>query len=296
MSAEVALIQLEREVLRTASVGTFLQQVAALQVLVAMASPGLKDALYALVEPKVEATTAVAIRQAFDIGAADASRLILAGTTATALSSWDVAAPLGLGAGIGGLDAAATTSLLTAKQLATVGVDAAVYLAPVFGFADRLQRTVTREIIGGGNTGTVTIAAAENLPTVWIAERNACVVCLAYAGEVADPGKQFPGGLTYGKKSYFNFGVVVPPRHDRCRCTLEPLVSMDYAGALKREAQRSVLRGFSLQSESMAVRVDATDRLLKRKSLDAPKSVIAYAQAAVNRGYYTRRTPVPPKA
>ncbi|MEI5603996.1 hypothetical protein, partial [Streptomyces brasiliscabiei] len=76
--------------------------------------------------------------------------------------------------------------------------------------------------------------------------------------------------------------------HPRCRCELEPLVSREYADALRREADRSVLRGFSLESEPMRVRVEAAERLLAR-GVDAPKSVIAYARRAVKRGEFDTR-------
>lgn len=124
---------------------------------------------------------------------------------------------------------------------------------------------------------------------MWVAETNACVECLAYSGRVSKPGKPFPGGLTYGAKSYHPEPVDVPPRHPRCRCTIEPLRDKSYAAALRREADRSVLRGFSLESESMKTRIDAADRLVSR-GVDAPKSVIAYARRSIKVGVFPTRS------
>ena len=73
-----------------------------------------------------------------------------------------------------------------------------------------------------------------------------------------------------------------------CRCEVEPLRSQDYADALRREADRSVLRGFSLESESMKTRVEAAEDLLERDP-DAPKSVIEFARDAVDEGRFPTR-------
>jgi hypothetical protein len=66
------------------------------------------------------------------------------------------------------------------------------------------------------------------------------------------------------------------------------LRSAEYAEALRREADRSVLRGFSLESESMKTRIDAADRLVSR-GVDAPKSVIAYARRSIKVGVFPTR-------
>ena len=79
-----------------------------------------------------------------------------------------------------------------------------------------------------------------------------------------------------------------PPAHPNCRCTVEPLNAPEYAAALRREADRSVLRGFSLESESMGTRVDAARRLIDR-GVDAPKTVVAFARRAVRAGEFPTR-------
>ena len=175
-----------------------------------------------------------------------------------------------------------------ARKLARAGADEATILAPVSAARNIVERDVVTLVNAAGNAGATAVADAAGLPTVWIAETNACVECLAYSGRVAKPGKTFPGGLTYGAKSYNPEPVAYPPRHPRCRCTVEPLRSGEYAEALRREADRSVLRGFSLESESLKTRIDAADRLVAR-GVDAPKSVVAFARRAVKAGEFPTR-------
>ena len=127
------------------------------------------------------------------------------------------------------------------------------------------------------------------MPTVWVAETNACVRCLKYSGRVAPVGGTFPGGLTYGRpRAATNGPLKHPPLHPHCRCTVEPLRSREYAASLRREADRSVARGFSLESESMGTRIDAAERLLKTDP-NLPKTVVQYAERAVRRGEFTTR-------
>lgn len=131
------------------------------------------------------------------------------------------------------------------------------------------------------------------LVSVWRAERDACVHCLAYQGHI-DDGKGYPAGLTFGAKPLNTDKVPKPPLHPNCRCTQSLVhkdVVMPLAKSLKREAKRSVLRGWSRPSESEAVRLAAAKRLVKNGNT-LPKSVNAYAQAAIKRGEFARgRTP-----
>jgi hypothetical protein len=288
VSAEDALIALEEKVLSTVRIGGWLAAVADLRVLLATESPGIRRALFALYAPKVEASAIAAVAEAFGLGRADALGLMgdsgakLRKKTKRRVASKEAREP------VKGLDSEGVVALAAAYTLARAGADPATFLAPVFGHADRIQRRVSDAINRGGNEGTTVVADAAGVPTVWVAERNACVHCLAYAGQVCDPGKAFPGGLTYGKKSYYPTSIKTPPRHFRCRCVVEPLNSPEYAVALKREAQRSILRGISLESESMGVRIDATKRLLA-SGVDAPKSVISYAEKSVRAGRFETR-------
>lgn len=131
--------------------------------------------------------------------------------------------------------------------------------------------------------------ASIDLVSVWRAERDACVHCLAYQGQI-DTGDGYPVGLTFGKTPLSTDAVDQPPLHPNCRCT-QSLVHKDVVGpladALKREAKRSVLRGWSLPSESNKTRVDAAQRLLARGP-GLPKSVQDYARRAVKQGEFGR--------
>lgn len=140
--------------------------------------------------------------------------------------------------------------------------------------------------------GTQHVADLHRLSRVWIPERDACVHCLAYAGEVAGPGEAFRGGLTFGAKPLTAAGDHVDcPLHPNCRCRVQVYAvgvdSPDFPAALKREALRSVLRGWSLASESPRVRLQAAERALKHASR-MPKSVQDYARSAIKRGAFPR--------
>lgn len=288
MSAEQQLTELEERVLGTVRIGGWLAAVKELRVLLAMESPGIRRALFALYAPKVETSALAAVAEAFGLGRVDALEIIgddaakAAKRTAKSVPGKDARDP------IRGLDKAGVAALGAAVALAKTGAEPATYLAPIFGHADAIERRVSDAINRGGNEGATRVADVAGRPTVWVAERNACVHCLAYAGRVAEPGESFPGGLTYGKKSYYPNAIATPPRHPRCRCTVEPLLDQSYADALKREADRSILRGISLESESMAVRVDAAKRLVDG-GVVAPKSVIAFAERAVRSGKFPTR-------
>lgn len=135
----------------------------------------------------------------------------------------------------------------------------------------------------------------ETVVSIWRAERNACVHCLAYQGQI-DTGNGYPAGLTFGSKPLSTEPVVQPPLHPHCRCTqwiVERETSTALAQSLKREAERSVLRGWSLPSESETVRIDAARRLLQNGS-NLPKSVKQYAERAVKHGEFSkgRKPPV----
>lgn len=130
---------------------------------------------------------------------------------------------------------------------------------------------------------------SNDLVLIWKNERTACVHCLAYAGRMSN-GDGYPGGLTYGDKPLSTERIPSPPLHPNCRCT-QYVLHRDVAGAvakgLVREAKRSVLRGWSVPSESNAVRIYAAKRLLAQGST-LPKSVKDYAARAIRRGEFPR--------
>jgi len=288
MSAEDALAKLERQVLAAASVGDFLKRVATLRVLLGREDESVRRIVLAWVAPRLEAQALAAVLDAFSLGANDALDILetmdeygrIKRVGRPSKDAKDI---------VRGIDRDGRKALEQAQKLARAGAALDAVTAPLIGHANRVSSRITEAINRAGNEGATAIADAAGLPTVWVAEYNACVRCLAYSGRIAKPGKDFPGGLTYGRPKYATQGPLPhPPLHPYCRCTVEPLRSKEYATTLRREADRSVLRGFSLQSESMRVRIDATERLLKR-SPDAPKSVIEYARKAVKRGRFVTR-------
>lgn len=154
-----------------------------------------------------------------------------------------------------------------------------------------IARQVTNE---SSNDALTTIShKTSDLVSVWRAERDACVHCLAYQGHT-DTGSGYPKGLTFGDTPIKDGIVHRPPLHPNCRCT-QSLVHKDVVAplskALKREAKRSVLRGWSRPSESEAARLKAAKRLVSQGNT-LPKSVNAYAEAAIRAGEFKRgRTP-----
>jgi len=170
--------------------------------------------------------------------------------------------------------------------------------------ADRDVRTTVNRALSEGTRAVTDQAGAGRLI---IPERDACVHCLAYAGEVAAAGEDFRGGLTFGRKPLTPVGSTVRgvPLHPRCRCREVAFVlpsddpndvSSEAARmrveALKREALRSVLRGWSLPSERPSVRLDAAERALANATR-LPKSVQDYARKAIKKGAFPRGNDFP---
>jgi hypothetical protein len=125
------------------------------------------------------------------------------------------------------------------------------------------------------NEATVSAAAQAGAKLVFVPERDACVECQGRGGDTGKAAVDDP-----------------PPIHPNCRCELEEYVDEAVPRALKREGVRSVLRGFSLPSESEAARLRAAKELLRKKPA-APASVIAYAQRAVRAGKFPRGKNLP---
>jgi len=284
MSAEVELARLERQVLGVARVSRFLDAVDELRRMLAAEDPRLRARVLALVAPSIGKDLAAAVGAAFDIGVSDAVKMLGEGEPKGVPRK----PPRELVAAAKATEKTIAGELVKARALARAGVgDLAAIVSPVLAAANAVKRDVVTLVNHAGNAGTTAVADAADRPTVWVAETNACVQCLAYSGRVARPGKPFPGGISYGKRTGSE-PILTPPRHPHCRCTVEVLLSKDYADALRREADRSVLRGFSLESESMKVRIDAADRLVK-KGVDAPKSVIAFARRSIVKGEFPTR-------
>lgn len=111
------------------------------------------------------------------------------------------------------------------------------------------------------------------LRVVWQAERGACLTCLALSGHVIDPnvGAGFDEFTTFGKPGSAplvwppGMPLMGPPRHPNCRCRLRIIAAdnVQVPHALRREAERSVARGWS-DHASRRSRLDAADRLVRR--------------------------------
>lgn len=285
MSAELELARLEAAVLQSASIADFLALVDELRRLLADGDADLGARILALVPPNVTPDLTSATSSAYAAGVRDAATIIDEGRPRLRREE----PPRSIARAIVEAQQSVADDIERARRLAFAGIDAETALAPAFAASNTVKRSVTALVNQAGNAGSTAVADAAGYPTVWIAETNACVHCLAYSGRVAEPGEKFEGGLTYGPKSYHPEPLPHPPLHPHCRCTVEPLRVQEFADGLRREADRSVLRGFSLESESMKVRIDAARRLLEDPDLVAPRSVIDFARRAVKRGEFTTR-------
>jgi murein DD-endopeptidase MepM/ murein hydrolase activator NlpD len=136
-------------------------------------------------------------------------------------------------------------------------------LAPIFGAATTVRSRVETQINAASNTASMTVGKRrEDADGVGGRTRRLRVL----------PRPRRPRRETPATRSRWSPYGVVPkssavvaaPLHPHCRCRLAVLVDQSYADALKREAQRSVLRGFALPSESNAVRVNAARSCSRR--------------------------------
>lgn len=145
----------------------------------------------------------------------------------------------------------------------------------------------------GMSAGTSAVAERLGQSLIWVAERDACLHCLAHAGWSVAPGDTFPAGLTYGDRPLQEGGVLYPPLHPGCRCQVrlyagEPGApdpdrsSLDPAARLAAEARRSVVYGWTAHASGAAT-LRAMDRLLRRGA-GLPPSVERRARELVRAG------------
>lgn len=209
-----------------------------------------------------------------------------------------------------------TLDLPDLDQVTQVRLDSAVDLArdlrletkaDLMAVAGRLSAAKTRAegqvrwtANEGMNAGTATVADRLGSALIWVAERDACLHCLAHAGWSVAPGDTFPAGLTYGDRPLREDGVPYPPLHPGCRCQVRvwdgPVgappgdrSTMDPAARLAAEARRSVVYGWTAYASGAAT-IRAMDRLLRRGA-GLPPSVERRARELVRQ----RRTLPPPK-
>lgn len=286
MTLEDDLARLEGQVLGVRRVSTFLEAVERIRRLLETHPAEVRGRILAMTAPSIGSDLAAAVLAAFDLGLTTGAKAADIKPPAKA----NVDRSLVVGARSAQRDLADLVS--KARKLALAGVDPEVALVPLLGAAASAKRNVTTLVNSAGNDGVVSAARVAGTKVVWVAETNACVHCLAYSGRTVKAGASFPKGLSYLASNPYDAPGKCPPLHPNCRCTLEVLNEPSYAEALRREADRSVLRGFSLESESMRTRVAAAERLLEQ-NVEAPKSVIAYAAKSVRDGaFVTRGRPV----
>jgi len=184
--------------------------------------------------------------------------------------------------------------------------------------ATGLDRATAWSLSAAKSAAIREIAAARGAQLLWVAEPDACVICLALSGHLIDPasGDGFDEFATFGKPSDVpgvwppDQPLMGPPRHVNCRCVPELWVgpalepggladtslysrpdvgaTVDLPAALRREAKRSIVYGWSVPSESSTVRLDAAARLLA-KGAGLPKSVEARGRKFVAAGKFDNR-------
>lgn len=130
--------------------------------------------------------------------------------------------------------------------------------------------------------------SGQRLGSLWVAERDACVHCLALSGFVAYDGDNFDGTVTFGDRPLTVYQGVLPhpPRHPHCRCRVipwSPEWDGDLPATLHREATRSIVNGYARPSEPEAQRRRAAQRLLDA-DVDLPKTVKARARSRLRSG------------
>lgn len=183
---------------------------------------------------------------------------------------------------------AANRALNTATVELAKAAEPSVF-APVIGEPRQpLQTRIVRTPSGRTSLGP-------QLRVVWVAERGACLTCLALSGQVADPGTGmwFDEFATFDKRPMPvwppGMPLMGPPRHPHCRCRLRIIAASNtmLPAALAREARRSVARGFS-DHASRPARLSAADRLLA-VGARLPVSVQGRAAQDVARGAFSTR-------
>lgn len=162
--------------------------------------------------------------------------------------------------------------------------------------ASRLEAVTATAVNQAASAGVDAVARQAGADGVmWVAERDGCLTCAALSGRIVRVGERFPQNRTFGDKPLLWRGFTGrPPRHPNCRCRVRPVWGdgQGAAAALRREARRSVVRGFSLPSESAAARLRAADRLLRRGA-GLPPTVEDYGREAVRQGRFPRGRAVP---
>ncbi|HEY9353674.1 MAG TPA: hypothetical protein VIP28_10500 [Nocardioides sp.] len=143
------------------------------------------------------------------------------------------------------------------------------------------------------NAGAAQAIEALGARSLWVAEPTACVRCQAYAGQIADAGGRFPGGLSLdpAQRAVGAAPIDGPPIHPHDRCRLVPWrdewaphTGPALPDLLREQAWQSVAAGRARPSESRTARLRAARTLLTQRGV--PARVRRQAQAAVAAGHF----------
>jgi hypothetical protein len=138
------------------------------------------------------------------------------------------------------------------------------------------------------NDGATQTIAGLGARALWVAEPDACVICLAYSGHLADRDGHFPGGLSMdpASRSSTKAAIEGPPAHPNCRCRLVPWREEWAHGAtalpelLRQQALRSIATGGARPSESRTARIRAAHALAANRQIPDHLRRAARATAA----------------
>lgn len=143
------------------------------------------------------------------------------------------------------------------------------------------------------NDGLLAGITAVGSRKLWVTEQDACTGCLAYAGQVVDVDKDFPGGLNMDPRQIRTDapGLNAPPLHPNCRCRLMPWhnrwdrQSNPLPEVLREDAMLAVAFGRARPTESRAARIRAAAALLASDA-DLPTAARRAAQRAARTGRF----------
>jgi len=193
-------------------------------------------------------------------------------------------------------DQAMRDGIAEAQAIARAGVrtrhDAAAVAGRLRATRARIQghaRLVANE---GINAGTAEVALTIGHRLLWVAERNACLDCLAHAGYAVEPGDMFPA-LSFDPNARGVLPVKYPPLHPNCRCQVRTFdgpagapdpdrSKVDPAARLAAEARRSVVYQWT-DHESGPAAMRAAESLLAAGA-GLPSSVVKRARIALRKG------------
>lgn len=191
-------------------------------------------------------------------------------------------------------DRALREELRHASRIARAGIKTQADAASVAGKVKQGKARIeghARSVANEGiNAGTADVARTMELRLLWVAERNACLDCLAHAGHAVEPGRAFPG-VSFDPRSRPP-AVEWPPLHPNCRCQVRTFdgpagpppsdrSSLSPAARLAAEARRSVVYQWTDYESGPAARRAAEALLAAGAGL--PASVEARARRALKK-------------